>query len=147
MCSETKKSEGIILEKPSYFIHIHPLAQLNSLVQAVWHACFWNSVEANTNLQRLELQSCRYYRQKVCIMWLIWWCCCQGSVLLSTTTLVSGRRNWELHVLFIEDPNPIFGDNDWGWELVITTLSYLIVSILIWCFHGSDICTLQSAIL
>lgn len=44
-----KKSEAFILEKPSYFIHIS-LAQLNSLVQAVWHAYFWNSVEVNTDL-------------------------------------------------------------------------------------------------
>lgn len=46
MYPETEKSEAIILE---YFIHIS-LAQLNSLVQAVWHACFWNSVQVNTNL-------------------------------------------------------------------------------------------------
>lgn len=49
MRSETKKSEAIILEKPLYFIHFS-LAQLNSLVQAVWCAFFWNSVEVNNNL-------------------------------------------------------------------------------------------------
>lgn len=140
MCSETKKSKAIILEKPSYFIHIS-LAQLNSLVHTVWRACFWNSVEVNTNLSYKAAviidKKCPLYDLVVLL---------PGQCSLCTSTLVSRRRNWERRVLFIEDPNPIIGENDWGWELVITALSYMIVSILIWCFHSSGIYRLHAAI-
>lgn len=41
-----------------------------------------------------------------------WQCCCHGSILSYTGTLMSHRRNLELHVLFVEDLNPIIEEED-----------------------------------